>query len=190
MPRYQPFTDDELPEFIYLDTSFLVLAAGSPRAEDREEASDFMDRLMAHGTFVVVNNLVLLEAWHVAMKQAAKEALQAAGGRYRQNEHDIPAFRKSIVPKAQELMDKIDQILDNFVGQGQGHVVELGHEDMANARVCVRDHGLNSYDAAHAGTMLAYDLHHIATRDKDFAEIEDLTLWLPQDRYEKLHGNW
>lgn len=144
---------------------------------------------MAHGTTVVVNNLVLLEAWHVALKQAAKEALQAAGRKYRQNEHDVPAFRKTIVPKAQELIDKIGQILDNFVAQGQGHIVELGHEDMTNAELCIQDCGLNSYDAAHAGTMLAYELYHIATMDKDFAEVASFTLWLPQDRYKERGDN-
>ena len=59
----------------------------------------------------------------------------------------------------------------------------IGREDTDHAQDCIQQFGLASYDAAHAGTMRTYDLHHIATADADFAEVKGLTLWMPQFRY-------
>ena len=59
--RYRQLSDPNLPDFIYLDTSLLVLI-GTPDDSLRQEVAGFFDRLLKHRTNVVVNNLILLES--------------------------------------------------------------------------------------------------------------------------------
>lgn len=185
MAKYRPLTYGRLPEFIYFDTSFLILAAIGHQ-DQRLEAGRFLRRLQEHGTHLIVSNLVLLESWHAALLSAAQDY---AGDGW-EDDFERPAFRKEILPAATPIMRRIDQILDQFIDRNQGQIVVIGTEDMDNAAYCMREYGLDSYDASHAGVMMTYDIHDIATNDRDFREVPDFNLWLFDDLYCGLQDNY
>lgn len=171
---------------MYFDTSFLVLAAIG-RQDERVEAARFIRRLLDHNAFIFVSTLVLFEVWHVAMVEAAKEYAGEGWAR----DFARPAFRKQILPKAQPIIDRIrDDILGSFFAQCKGQIVAVTIEDMDNAMALIRDFGLDSYDAAHAGVMQSYDVCDIATNDSDFEAVPSFNLWLAEPLYMKLQDNY
>ncbi|MGE5617644.1 MAG: type II toxin-antitoxin system VapC family toxin [Sphingomonadaceae bacterium] len=185
MSRFRPLTHGHLPEFIYFDTSFLILAAIGDQ-DQRLEAARFLRRLLEHGTHMIVSNLVLLESWHAALLSAAEDY----AGEGWEEDFKRPDFRKEVLPHAEPIMRRVDQILDSFVDRTQGQIVAIGTEDMDNAARCMRAYGLDSYDASHAGVMMTYDIHDIATNDRHFREVPDFNLWLFEGLCRDLRDNY
>jgi predicted nucleic acid-binding protein len=184
--KYRPFTYGRLPDFIYFDTSFLMLAANGTQ-EERIEAARFMKRLESRNVFVFVSTLVIFEVWHVALVEAARDY----AGEGWERDFERPDFRRSIFPRAQPLIHRVRQdFLDRFIEQGRGQIVAVTPEDMDNAAGFVHDFGLDSYDAAHAGVMRSYDVVDIATNDRDFEQVDSFNLWLAEPLYQRLQDNY
>lgn len=195
MSKYRPFSYGHLPDFMYFDTSFLLLAANGSQ-DERIEAARFMKRLLKHGTFVFVSTLVIFEVCHVALVEAAKDYARGTGDKAYEEEgwkkdFERPSFRKQLMPRAQPLIDRIrNEFLGDFLNQDKGQIVAMTPEDMDNASDFMNDYGLDSYDAAHAGVMKSYDTVDIATNDSDFEAVDSFRLWLADPLYMKLQDNY
>ncbi len=183
--KHRSFRYGHLPENIYFDTSFLILATVGNQ-DERVEAARFMRRLLDRRADVFLSSLVHLEYWHAALVAAAKDY----AGRDWQEDFKRPSFRKEMVPYAQPIIDRIDQLLNPFAQMDTLHVLSISTEDIANATRCMRDYGLDSYDAGHAGVMFSYEFYDIATNDRDFDAVDEFTLWLPLDLYNELGDSY
>ena len=59
-------------------------------------------------------------------------------------------------------------------------VLDLTDKDMALGIHKAKTFGLITADAAHLAVMDRKDIRHIASNDRDFEEVSDITLWSPE----------
>ena len=58
-------------------------------------------------------------------------------------------------------------------------LLEIDNATLRQSHAMIRDYQLLSTDALHAATCLAYNVRHLATNDKDFKRVQELTIWAP-----------
>jgi predicted nucleic acid-binding protein len=83
--------------------------------------------------------------------------------------------KKSIFRPVIAYMEYIEML--SRLGLG---IIELTGKDMINALKKSQDHGLMTADAAHIAVMERKGMEHLASSDKDFAEIETISVWAPE----------
>ncbi len=71
------------------------------------------------------------------------------------------------------------EVLEIISHLGNLTILEVDNAVFKHSQSLIREYQLLSTDAIHAATCLAYNLRHLATNDKDFKRVKELTIWSP-----------
>jgi len=61
-------------------------------------------------------------------------------------------------------------------------VLDLTDKDLAEAVQLTNKYGLITADAAHLAVMIRRGIKHIASNDSDFKVVDNITLWMPDEK--------
>lgn len=81
----------------------------------------------------------------------------------------------AVIPTLAEFQKALDRI---YV-RSNVTILEISNTAFASSYSLMKKYQLLSFDALHAATCLAYNIHHFATNDKDFKRVKELTIWSP-----------
>lgn len=77
-------------------------------------------------------------------------------------------------------LGQFQKALDRIYVRANVTILEINNTVFALSYSLINKHQLLSFDALHAATCLAYNVRHLATNDKDFKRVQELTIWSPQ----------
>lgn len=167
MPRIAQFMDSE----IFVDANIFIYDInknpqfGKASHEliasiERGQIEGFTSHLVISE---VVHKMMLFETCH-----RFDLALPSAMNYLKRNPHVIPSLRL------------YREVLEIILQLSSLTVLEVDNAIFKDAYSLIRQHQLLSTDAIHAATCLAYNIRHLATNDKDFKRVKELTIWSPQ----------
>lgn len=164
-----------LPEDVVLDTSF-VIAALVTTEPLHSAARAFMLRLVTEEVVVYYNRLLEIEFSEVAFKIAVVEQHGRRGWPVKRNDGRV---RRRAGHLAGPLRTEWDALLTTLSHSR----VEL-HEVADDVPGIMADHGLASYDAAHAATVQFVGAGALVTTDAGFGRVPatDLSLIVDASR--------
>jgi len=152
-----------------LDTS-VVAEALLEREPEQQSCRALIERLIASSTLVVFNRLLEAELWEVVFNHALRDHTGHRDVRHAR-------FRRDARRAAGHILDRAMQDWNEMLMALDWQRVEL-HEVADAVPDLMRAYGLQSYDAAHAATLLTSGVTDMVTRDAGFAVLmpEDATL--------------
>ncbi len=161
-----------LPDPIALDTSFVVeaLLATQPL---HDVCDVFLTRIDESGVTVVTSDLLAVELAEATFAHALKERWR---GKWRAHRTDGRSR-----PRAARLMNDTISRYEALLAPIDHFPVPLGDITTAATKL-MADHGLASYDAAHAATAIAAGAKAIVTLDTGFALLPASQLTVYTDR--------
>ncbi len=161
-----------LPDPIALDTSFVVEALLTTQPL-HGVCDAFLTRIFDSGVSVVTSELLRVELAESAFAITLKEHW---GGRWRGYRTDGRS-RRPATRRLNHTLTRYDELLGSLP-----HIsIPLGDTD-GIAPTFMADHGIASYDAAHAATALAAGAKTIVTLDTGFALLPASLLTVYTDR--------
>lgn len=170
----------DLPSDVYLDSSLVVAAV--VRGSDHSQASvDFCARLVDRGSRVYFSQVLRLELSEAIRKLAADPRRAARLPPDLRREHQLDQWGTNLFVR-QRWMDfgvpQFDALIDRFA---EAFELPFRPKTWRSSFGVIVDHQLRSLDAIHVATVRKNRIRHLATTDRDFTRVTDLTVWLEQD---------
>ena len=163
MPRL-----DELPSgaVVFLDANIVI----AHFLQQSQSCTFFLERLWRQDILGVTSVLVLSEVRHGLLRAevCATRHLPAQGAVRFLREH----------PEVITTLTNTHHALAEF-RQWPVRIVHLTRSQFWRACQISRRSGLLSNDALHVGTMRAHRIRHLASADRDFDRVPNLTRWAP-----------
>jgi predicted nucleic acid-binding protein len=153
-PGWQP------PQTVVLDTS-VVVEALLPNQPEHHACLAALERLADNHSTVLYNRLLEIELWEATFNLALRERHP------RKNLRRI-RYDNRIRPHAARLLRQAHQAWEKTLDSLTSSVIEVGEVADEVPRL-MQEHGLQSYDAVHAATLLATGVTDFLTRDTGFA---------------------
>lgn len=145
-----------------LDTS-VVVEALLPSQPEHASCAAVMRRLADTRSRVVFSRLLEIELWEVAFNIALRERHP------RKNLRHI-RYDNRIRPRAARLLRQAETAWESLRDTLDWSCVEI-HHAAPGAPKLMGDHGLQSYDAVHASTLIVAGLTNLITRDVGFSAV-------------------
>jgi predicted nucleic acid-binding protein len=150
------------PKAVLLDTNVAVEAL-LPNQPEHASCATVMRRLAEAHTSVMFSRLLEVELWEVVFNIALRERHP------RKNLRHI-RYDSRIRPRAARLLREAESAWESLLDTLDWSRIEI-HHAAPSAPKLMRDHGLQSYDAVHASTLIVGGLTDLVTRDVGFAAL-------------------
>lgn len=145
-----------------LDTN-VVAEALLPNQPEHLACAAVLQRLADEHTTVVFSRLLEVELWEAVFNLALRERHPRRDLRHVRYDNRVRPRAARLLTESQRAWERLLSIVDWY--RIEVDVVASSVPDL------IREHGLQSYDAVHAATLIASDLNDFITRDGGFAAL-------------------
>lgn len=177
-PHIKTFVDPNLPEVLYLDSSFIVetLVAGM---QHQTECMDFIRRLQEKKPIIVASRLTYLEIWCAAIRICIRNLFISKGVKPKDIHIDeILKNYPGLIGRYHKTAIKLQEDFDNLIQRFEIRIISEVTENIINkARDFMLKYNLGSYDATHIATMDDLKIKDIAAFDHSIEDINDVNVW-------------
>ena len=171
--RIFPFDASSLPDFLYLDTSYVWELHGTRADPTRSRACrTFYGRIQTEQVIMILNSIVLLELRHIILRAIYRQEAASRGVDWRQ----LLRMDKSFVPIAIAEVRRVETLLasDPLIVILDANITADIYE---TALQVMETYGVDATDAYHVALARQEEINSFVTLDQDFGQIGNLNLF-------------
>jgi predicted nucleic acid-binding protein len=150
------------PKTVLLDTN-IVAEALLANQHEHDACLAVLERLGTEGSTVVFSRLLEIELWETVFNLALRE-------RHPRKDTRRVRYDNRVRPRAARLLGQAHTAWEKKLDSLKWSRVEI-HDIAEDVPKLMQDHGLQSYDAVHAATLLDSGITDFVTRDGGFAVL-------------------
>ncbi len=169
--------EQPLPTHLYLDTG-TVAAAIMVGSKNSRASAEFCDRLVIRRSCIYFSQLLLLELSETIKWLATKPDELPDSVR---SQHWLDDWETSVVVRRQWMnfgVAQLEAFLERFE---ETFELPLRKSTWLSSVGIMAEEQMRSYDALHVATGREARFRDLATTDRHFRKIDDLTIWLTLD---------
>ncbi len=170
------FTFKEIPEFCYVDTSFINEIYGkSSDLHTRNLCTNFMNEVIKNNGYFLTSGLVLEELYHVIRGRYIKDIIKddtVRQGKIEKYLEQNPQTNEQIIEEIKQVREKVKSIC---------MFLPYKHDEDLDEMILnvMKLYNLNSRDAKHVVIGLTNSTNSIATVDGGFKTTDNLNIYTP-----------
>jgi len=171
-PLFREFSDTNLPEIIYFDTSFIleVLIKGQ---RYHQECKDFIRRLEEKQPIIVFSDLLKPELWCGTISVCIRNSFKGDVN-VREMINRRPKLVKGYYNKIIRIQKDFSDLLQRFKDWTS---IPINDKILDKAQHLMLKYCLGSYDAIHIATMEEWEIKDIAVFDQHIENIPNIKIW-------------